>query len=70
MLCPTEATVTQQDSQYAAMAAMSEEERDDYLMELLEQYWAGKEDSERAKERREWVRSFRRPQAVEEDEAA
>jgi hypothetical protein len=52
------------------MAAMSEEERDDYLMELLEQYWAGKEDSERAKERREWVRSFRRPQAVEEDEAA
>ena len=41
MLCPTEATVTQQDSQYAAMAAMSEEERDDYLMELLEQYWAG-----------------------------
>jgi hypothetical protein len=57
-LCPVEASVTH-DPEYAEMAAMSEDQRIDYILDMTESYLAGIDEVRLAKERRERIRSFR-----------
>ena len=54
-----------QDPLYADMAAMTEDERQNYLMDLMEEYLAGADDVRLATEKRDRIRSFSRPLATE-----
>jgi hypothetical protein len=57
-LCPAEQHITQESAEYVALAKMSPDERDEYLISLTERYWAKVDEAEAAKEKRARIRSF------------
>jgi len=68
-LVPQEVAVSSQHFDGPDLAAMTTEERDDYLLDLMEKYLVGIEKVQLANEKRERIRSFR-ALAIEDSEAA